>query len=83
MTCIKTGAQVYFANYGVVVAADIFSVAGAVVVRTNGNIDGLGRSPDETYFTHTIYSEPLNKEFWRPDLGVFVVPEHCLMEKEL
>lgn len=83
MTCIKTGARVYFANYGVVAPADIFAVAGAVVVRTPARLDSCSEPHDGApEFTHTLQSEPRNEEFWRPDLGVFVVPAYGLTEKK-
>lgn len=81
MTCIKTGARVHFENYGQTLVADIFQVANAVVVRTHP--DRLS-NPDPypvTSPTHTLIAPPGGEnEFWRDDLGVFVVPATCLKE---
>lgn len=78
MTCIKTGARVHFTNYGCTVSADIFQVADAVVVRTMRNPNNLPSQP-VSKATHELTAPPIGRnEFWRDDLGVFVVPSQYL-----
>jgi hypothetical protein len=79
MTCIKTGATVHFVDYGQVLAADIYKIANAILVRVQQK-DALrqnyGFDIDPKEATHEVYSNPGGaNEFWREDLGVFVVPE--------
>lgn len=72
--CIKTGGLCYFVNYDAILSADIFKVGNTYVVRThadqlshcNGNYKG------EPYFA-MIEATTYGEEFWRPDIGVFVV----------
>lgn len=67
------GAQVAYCGHAGSFIADIWVVGNANVVRANGpvttaNIDRKSKP------THHISDFPL-PGFWRPDLGVFVVPE--------
>ncbi len=81
MTCIKTGAVVYFENYAANVRADIYKVGTTYVIRTNnrtvseaeffGAAQFGDRDPKATY---TVTAAPSEK-FWRPDIGVFVLPD--------
>lgn len=80
MTCIKTGARVHFLDYGYVVPADIFRVGGAIVVRTPKLADEAFPKYDGTNATHKVASSIVGEEFWRADLGVFVVPAHNFSE---
>lgn len=75
MTCVKTGARVHFADYGFVVAADIFKVGSAIVVRTPLFAEAEFPQFNGTNATHQVESSVVGEEFWRGDLGVFVVPE--------
>lgn len=81
--CIKTGAVVHCLPTNLVFAADLFAVAGAIVVRANGPIRrGGNASPPPSgvadFCTHTLRSEEDGEEFWREDLGVFIVPARCV-----
>jgi hypothetical protein len=72
------GARVIYCGHDGYFVADIFLVAGANVIRADGPIN-LGnlirpaRQKAETP-THTMVDFPVGG-FWRPDLGVFVVPK--------
>lgn len=79
MTCIKTGAIVYFMNYDVVAPADIYQVGNARVVRIPMSLDEYRVMSLDLKPTHAIRSTGI-MEFWRPDLGVFVVPEDLVWE---
>jgi hypothetical protein len=86
MTCIKTGARVHFTNYGKVLPADLFSVEGAIVVRVNrGHLLGDNQEGFDipvSKATHDISSAFGGaNEFWRDDLGVFVVPAYCVNKR--
>jgi hypothetical protein len=82
--CVKTGATVHLVPHGVVFQADLFAVAGAIVVRANGplilekNTWALGERgfPPPTHQLH----DDRGSGFWRDDLGVFVVPADRLTE---
>lgn len=84
MTCIKTGAIVHMRGHEVVFSADLFEVAGAIVVRANGPIvrgknafnatDGSSVNPFLGRVTHVLEPGP-ETGFWREDLGTFVVPK--------
>lgn len=81
--CVKTGATVHMIPHDLVFQADIFEVAGAVVVRANGpiarNINAWPRSSN--FCEHHLPTHELRDDhgrgFWRDDLGVFVVPADC------
>jgi len=68
------GALVQYCGHDGCFIADIFEVAGANVVRASRPItpDNLLRPADEA--THHLLDMP-TAGFWRPDLGVFVVPK--------
>lgn len=77
--CIKTGAYVHMLAHDVVFAADLFEVAGAIVVRANGPLirgrNCWARSDaicDALLPTHELIDSPMTG-FWREDLGIFVV----------
>lgn len=75
MTCIKTGAKVLFTNYGKVLPADIYQVADAIVIRTHPNALDWGDGLENVKATHEVTSPFGGRdEFWRDDIGVFVVP---------
>lgn len=70
--------MVQFCGHNGCFVADIFEVEGANVVRANGpvtagNLDRKGTP------THHISDFP-KAGFWRPDLGVFVVPKAQVKE---
>lgn len=71
----KIGARVKYCGHDGYFVADIITVAGAAVVRaskpvTSGNI--IRKNVDQEA-THQLSDFP-EGGFWRPDLGVFVVP---------
>lgn len=75
MTCIKTGARVYFANYDMVVAADLFAVENTIIVQTNQDALNGERHFERDEATHVVVSNSGGgNEYWRKDKGVFVVP---------
>lgn len=76
MTCIKTGCIVHFANYGTTISADVFRVANALVIRTHADqLDSEKESWAEDRAQLQVLSSNSDNEFWRVDLGVFVVDE--------
>lgn len=67
------GARVQYCGHDGTFAADLYEIEGAVVVRASGpvepgNLDRPAHDP-----THLLSDFPA-PSFWRPDLGVFVVP---------
>jgi hypothetical protein len=68
-----SGAIVKFCGHNGCFAADIFEAAGANVVRANGPVSPANLNRKATP-THHIIDFP-KSGFWRPDLGVFVVPK--------
>lgn len=67
------GARVHYCGHDGTFAADLYEIEGAVVVRANGplRLDALDRPARNA--THHLSDFPV-PGFWRPDLGVFVVP---------
>lgn len=72
MTCYKTGAQVYFQNYGYSVPADLYSVGNTVVIRFNA--EGRVWKALDNSVSH-IVAQIDNSDDWfmREDLGICVV----------
>ena len=77
----KVGAIVQYCGHEATFIADIWYVGNVNVVRANGPIDKcLNREPKAfTSATHHVSDFP-TPGFWRPDLGVFVVPEKQVTE---
>jgi len=75
----KMGARVQYCGHNGWFIADIFKVANTNVVRANSSItpDGLIRPANKV--THRLSDFPI-AGFWRPDLGIFVVPEEQVTE---
>lgn len=75
MIKINHGAVVRYCGHTAVFIADIYHIGGACVVRANGPVDrNLIRSQvDYAAATHHVIDHPVTG-FWRPDLGVLVVP---------
>lgn len=79
------GARVMFCGHNGWFLADIWKVGNVNVVRASGTfgynaafIDALEReSPEEATYQLVDFPEA---GFWRPDLGVFVVPEAQVTE---
>lgn len=78
----KVGALVRYCGHPGTFVADIIEVAGANVVRPEGPVtmQNLDRDP-EAYeqATHHMVDWPVGG-FWRPELGVFVVPKGQVKE---
>ena len=78
MTCIKTGAQVYFENYGFAVPADIYEVGDCYVVRWSKEGKEFRESDVENDWVVMYW---VGDAVWhREDLGVSVVPKYLMME---
>jgi len=74
MSTAKMGALVQYCGHAGTFVADIFRVGNVNVVRANGPVtpDNLNRT-NVRAASHQISDFP-QAGFWRPDLGVFVVP---------
>lgn len=69
------GARVKYCNHAGWFVADIFVVGTANVVRANHSICGENIHRDEMEsITHEMRDFP-QAGFWRPDIGIFVVPQ--------
>lgn len=68
------GAKVIYCGHHGYFLADIMKVGSAFVVRANGKVSGdnIVRQDVEAEATHHLTD--MHGGFWRPDLGVFVVP---------
>lgn len=85
MTCIKTGAIVHMKSHDLVFAADLFKVGTAIVIRSNGPLtkgkNAFAPGEHNVTVTHELASEAIyREEFWRMDLGVFVVDARRVTE---
>lgn len=78
MSAAAIGARVQYCGHDAWFIADIIEVAGANVVRAPGRVDDLLVRP-KTGATHHLRDFP-RSGFWRPDLGVFVVPKEQVVE---
>ena len=81
MTCIKTGAVVYFREYGFVSRADLYEVNGSTIVRWNVEGKHFCNEVDSncTYVLSIPTAVQLIGDIWhRDDLGVTVVPNYCM-----
>ena len=78
--CVKTGATVHMIPHDLVFQADLYEIAGAIVIRANGHIVRGGNAwPRSAPFcehhqpTHEMHDDH-GRGFWREDIGVFVMP---------
>lgn len=75
MTKAEFGIQVKYCGHEAVFTADVFHMDATVVVRAPGRVEHHlrrdRRSIKEAQFHVSDYPDP---GFWRPDLGVLVVP---------
>lgn len=71
----KSGAIVQYCGHAGCFIADVIEVAGACVVRANGEItpDNIVRDGSLGAPTHHLVDFP-KAGFWNPRIGVFVVP---------
>jgi hypothetical protein len=70
------GAMVLYCGHNGAFIADLIEIEGVTVVRPNGPIDLVKLDRGVTTVrsaTHHLTDSP-TAGFWRPDLGVFVVP---------
>lgn len=67
------GAQVLYCGHQGSFLADIFEIDGVNVVRAAGEPVTAGNIDRKAIPTHHLSDFP-RAGFWRPDLGVFVVP---------
>jgi hypothetical protein len=79
MSKAKMGAKVQYCGHDGTFVADIFVIAGANVVRSNGPVTSKTLERPTTGATHHLMDFP-SAGFWRPDLGVFVVPKAQVKE---
>lgn len=70
----KMGAKVKYCGHDGTFVADIFNVDGVNVVLANGPVTMGNLIRPAANPTHQLEDFP-KAGFWRPDLGVFVVPE--------
>jgi len=77
MTCIKTGARVYFENYGIIAAADLYTVGDTIIIRWTPQSYNQATREDIKQATHSVFLR--GSDLWhREDLGVTVVPSHMI-----
>lgn len=84
MSKANLGATVIYCGHEATFIADIWIVGNVNVVRANGPIEKqLNREKGATESaTHHLSDYP-HPGFWRPDLGVFVVPKSQVTEIRL
>lgn len=84
MTCIYTGARLYIEAHDVLVPADIFEVDSVRIARVLPNhleeIMSAARQPGGAArdAANWVLNGEMSPEWWREDLGVFVVPAYRL-----
>lgn len=79
--CIKTGAYVYLPQYQVYAPADIYKIAGAILVRFPRDfMRKVARSEPQRQATHVL-TMPSNCFIQKTD-GYVMVPEHFLQEMQ-
>ena len=76
MTCVYTGARVFFENYGMVVAADLFVVSSCVIIRWSIQSRIIADPTYQGEITHRVAD--LRGCWHREDLGVTVVPANMI-----
>lgn len=74
---VEVGVPVQYCGHNGLFMADLYFIAGAVVVRASGPLDlgALIRPPANARYHLTDHP---STGFWRPELGVFVVPAEQL-----
>lgn len=73
------GAKVAFCGHNGWFLADIYYVGNVNVIRANGKITGDNLNRPATPATHHVSDFP-TAGFWKPELGVLVVPEEQVQE---
>jgi len=75
----KIGAKVVYCGHDGYFIADIFKIGNVNVVRANGKVTPGKLTGPVDGATHQLMDCPV-AGFWRPDLGVFVIPENQVVE---
>lgn len=82
MSCIKTGVQVYFLNYGQTISADLYKVGAAYVISTHPeqlHLNMNGALPLD--FSGIVVEAGFGaNEYWSPHKGTFVVERDAITE---
>lgn len=85
MTCIKTGANVFMRPYGRVLRGDVYAVGNTRILRVIpsqlAQAMAVEIPPPIDEHTWVLRDPGMRSNFWREDIGVFVVPEDCLVER--
>lgn len=73
------GAKVQYCGHNGTFIADIFEIDGVNVVRASGAVTGENIERPAKNATHHLLDFP-RTGFWRPDIGIFVVPKKQVEE---
>lgn len=78
--CIKNGVNVHMVNYGVTIRVDVYRVGNCFVLRANEKaiVNTQRNASMNIKADVAVVCDPRSEEFWRDDLGVFVVREENL-----
>jgi hypothetical protein len=76
------GAHIQYCGHEGLFVADIFEIEGVNVVRASQPVTAGNLMRPATGATHHLVDFP-SPGFWRPELGVFVVPKSQVMEVPL
>jgi hypothetical protein len=68
------GAKVHYCGHDGTFTADIYRIGNVNVVKANGPVSGHNIERPAVDATHHLSDFPL-AGFWRPEIGVFVVPQ--------
>lgn len=82
MTCIKTGANVWFSAYGFIARCDVYEMGNCFIFRWN--TEGIEYCTEQSVPTGTwCVFAPFEFDSWhRQDLGVTVVPNFNVIQGE-
>lgn len=77
MTCVKTGARIYFQDYGMMVVGDAYFIGDCFIFRWNVNSKDYNSSAENA--TYVIDRTVAVSSYWhRDDLGVTVAPAYLV-----
>lgn len=78
MSCTKTGALIYFRNYGMLVRGDVYVIQGVYIFRWN--TESIMYTDDQSA-THVVDIVEDSESWWhRPDIGVTVVSAYLVTD---
>lgn len=77
--CVRTGAVVYFSEYGCTVRADVFEVGDTVVIQLGGAFHKSATYDRKTALRATHQVE-VGHGYFQKERGVVVVPREALKE---